>query len=145
MEVKNAVLPDQEQIKGFFDTDADGPIYMVNLLKFREWAEYEDGRETRLTGREAYAIYEEGVTELLPSFGGYGAFFADVERLALGEVEDLWDVVAIAVYPSRRAMLEMMQSDRMKEIAAHRSAGLGGQLNIETVGAYGSWLDKAYQ
>ena len=140
MEVKNAVLPNEEQIKGFFEPGPDGPIYMVNLLKFKAQAQYEDGRETGLSGREAYALYEEGISELLPQFGGYAGFLAEVERLMLGEVEELWDVVAVAVYPSRQAMLDMMQSEGMKEISAHRSAGLAGQLNIETAGAYGDWL-----
>jgi hypothetical protein len=143
MNVENAVIPTREQIQGFFEPGPDGPIYMVNLLKFKPLAEYEDGRETSLTGREAYELYEEGVTELLSQFGGYGAFFADVERLMLGEVEELWDVVAIAVYPSRQAMMDMMQSEGMQEISPHRSAGLAGQLNIETAGAYGDWLDRS--
>jgi uncharacterized protein (DUF1330 family) len=141
MQVSNSVMPNEEQIKGFFEPGPDGPIYMVNLLKFKIHAEYEDGRESSLTGREAYGLYEQGVTKLLPQFGGYAAFFADVERLTLGEVEDLWDVVAVAVYPSRQAMLDMMQSEGMKEISAHRSAGLAGQLNIETAAGYGHWLD----
>ena len=142
MEVKNATMPNKEQIAGLFEPGPEGPIYMVNLLKFKERAEYEDGRETELTGREAYGLYEEAVSELLPQFGGYPAFFADTQRLMLGEVEDLWDVVAVAVYPSRQAMMEMMQSPRMQEISAHRSAGLAGQLNIETANAYGDWLES---
>ena len=135
MEVKNAVLPSEEQIKGFFEPGPDGPLYMVNLLKFKDRAEYDDGRETGLSGIEAYGLYEAEVSKLLPEFGGYGAFFGKVERLMLGEVEELWDAVAIAVYPSRQAMLDMMQSEQMKDIAPHRSAGLAGQLNIETSGA----------
>lgn len=140
MEVKNAVMPNQEQIQGFFEPGPQGPIYMVNLLKFKPFAEYEDGRETALSGREAYQLYEDGVTELLGQFGGFAAFCAASERLMLGEVEELWDKVAIAVYPSRQAMLDMTQSQGMQDIAPHRVAGLAGQLNIETVGAYGSWL-----
>jgi uncharacterized protein (DUF1330 family) len=142
MEVKNTVLPNEEQIKGFFDAGAPGPIYMVNLLKFNEKAEYADGRKTQLTGAQAYQVYAEGVSVLLQEFGGYAAFFADVQRLMLGEVEELWDEVAIAVYPSRQAMLDMMQSDTMKDISQHRAAGLAGQLNIETTGASGTWLKK---
>jgi uncharacterized protein (DUF1330 family) len=142
MEVKNTVLPNEEQIKGFFDAGAPGPIYMVNLLKFNEKAEYADGRKTQLTGAQAYQVYAEGVSVLLQEFGGYAAFFADVQRLLLGEVEELWDEVAIAVYPSRQAMLDMMQSDTMKDISQHRAAGLAGQLNIETTGASGTWLKK---
>ncbi len=67
-------------------------------------------------------------------------FGASVERLMLREVEDLWDKVAIAMYPSRAAMMEMMQSKEMQEIGVHRAAGLAGQLNIESVDASGIWL-----
>ena len=67
-------------------------------------------------------------------------FNAKVERLMLGEVEELWDAVAIAMYPSRQAMIEMMQSDAYQAIHQHREAGLAGQLNIETTDAVGLWL-----
>ena len=50
----------------------------------------------------------------------------------LGEVEELWDEVAIVMYPSRAAMLRMVSSDAYLAIAVHRDAGLAGQLNIET-------------
>ncbi len=141
MKVENAVLPNEEQIKGFFEPGADGPIYMVNLLKFKDKAVYEDGRDTDLSGRDAYMIYGEGVRKLIKEIGGSVAFSANVERLMLGEVEDLWDEVAIAIYPSRAAMMEMMQHPTMAEIGVHRSAGLAGQLNIETVSAEGEWLE----
>ena len=39
MDVKNAVMPNEAQIKGFFEPAPDGPIYMVNLLKFKPRAE----------------------------------------------------------------------------------------------------------
>ena len=50
----------------------------------------------------------------------------------LGEVEELWDVVAIATYPSKKAMLKMITDPDYIESAKHRTAGLAGQLNIET-------------
>ena len=140
MKVVNRLRPNEAQMAGFADGAGDGPIYMLNLLKYRERAEYSDGRDTDLSGREAYALYTQGVSELLKEFGGSLTFKAPVERLTIGEVEDLWDDVAIAMYPSRKAMLLMMQSDRMQEIGQHRAAGLAGQLNIECVGAEGAWI-----
>ena len=145
MEVVNKVYPNEEQIKGFLEPGAEGPICMVNLIKFKEKAEYEDGRETDLTGREAYELYEKGVKKLLQGVGGCVGFEGDVERLMLGEVEELWDVVALAVWPSRQAMFEVMQSPQMQEISVHRSAGLAGQLNIETTGLNGQWLEGKSQ
>lgn len=133
MQVENKVVPNQEQMQGFMQSSGDGPIHMVNLLKFKTHAEYEDGRATELSGAAAYQLYADGVTELLAAVGGEVTFSGDVARLALGEVEELWDKVAIALYPSRKAMLDMMMMPAMQALAEHRAAGLAGQLNIETV------------
>ena len=132
MKVENKVIPSEEQMKGFVEGDIDSPISMLNLLKFKDKAEYEDGRTTDLTGREAYQIYALAVAKLVENTGGKVLFGAEVSRLMLGEVEELWDTVAIAQYPSRRKMLEMMMSPEYAEISVHRAAGLKGQLNIET-------------
>lgn len=140
MQVNNSVYPNEAQLKGFAEPGPDGPIYMVNLLKFKPKAEYPDKRVTDLTGAQAYAIYGEAVSKLITEFGGAAMFSARVERLMLGEVEDLWDMVAIAMYPSRAAMMQMMRSPKMQEIGVHRAAGLAGQLNIETADASGVWL-----
>lgn len=134
MQVINELVPtDPVRIKKLMEPGPAGPIYMVNLLKFKERAVYEDGRKTELSGREAYMIYGRGVNELLPKFGGRGLFAGDVTFLMLGKVEELWDEIAIASYPNRRALIEMSMSREWKEIAVHRTAGLAGQLNIETV------------
>jgi uncharacterized protein (DUF1330 family) len=55
-----------------------------------------------------------------------------VTFLTIGRVEQLWDEVALAQYPSRAAFLQMAMSPAYQEIAVHREAGLEGQLNIET-------------
>jgi uncharacterized protein (DUF1330 family) len=140
MQFINKLYPDEAQIKGFLEPGPEGPICMVNLLKFRPHAQYEDGRESQLTGREAYDLYVAGVTELLEDAGGYLAFDGKVERLALGEVEELWDAVGLAVWPSRQVMLEVMQSEAMQALSVHRAAGLAGQLNIETSEFGGKWV-----
>lgn len=132
MEVKNAVLPTNDQIKGFSEQIGDKPIYMVNLLKFREKAIYPDKRDTNLTGEEAYTIYTQEVEQHLLNVGGRPIFGGNIERLMLGEVEDLWDKVFIAMYPSREAMFQMISNPDYIKSAQHRVAGLEGQLNIET-------------
>ena len=140
MEVVNKVAPTEEQMKGFLEPGREGPIYMLNLLKFKEVAEYADGRKTDLSGAEAYAIYGQEVIQHLQKVGGAPMFSAGVERLMLGEVEELWDAAAIAMYPSRKAMLEMISSPEYQASALHREAGLAGQLNIELVEPSGAWL-----
>lgn len=142
MEVVNEVLPTSgERIQEMMEPGPDGPIHMVNLLKFKDRAEYEDGRETDLTGLEAYQIYGRGVAELLTKYGGSITFAGDVTFLALGQVEELWDEVAIATYPNRAALLAMSSSEEWQALSVHRTAGLAGQLNIETIGH--SWFVPA--
>ena len=131
MEVKNHLRPNKAQMEGFFEGDTETEITMLNLLKFKEKAEYEDGRETDLTGREAYSIYGKEVVEHLEKVGGKSVITGKVSRLMLGKVEDLWDSIALARYPSRKAMVEMMMDSDYQESEKHRSAGLEGQLNIE--------------
>lgn len=140
MEVVNRVEPNEEQIRGFLEPGHDDPIYMLNLLKFKDIAEYADGRETDMTGAEAYAIYGAEVVAHLAKVGGAPMFSARVERLMLGEVEELWDSVAVAMYPSRKAMMDMISTPEYQASAVHRAAGLAGQLNIELVEPAGAWL-----
>ena len=130
MEVINRVAPNDEQMKGFMEPGHEGPIYMLNLLKFKEKAEQEDGRDNDLTGEEAYAIYGKEVIGHLKKVGGEWSFGGSVSRLMLGGVEELWDKVAIARYPSRKAMLKMVTDPDYLESNKHRIAGLAGQLNI---------------
>lgn len=132
MKVVNAVFPPQAQFQDFFGAAEDGPFVMVNLLKFREKAEYEDGSDSHLSGREAYARYGAVVTGLIEALGGRVRYSGAVTGLLLGEVEELWDAVALAEYPSLAAFQAMAVSPEMHAIEHHRKAGLAGQLNIRT-------------
>jgi uncharacterized protein (DUF1330 family) len=132
MKFTNQVHPSPERAAAFFGAEEDGPMCMVNLLKFKEKAEYADGSEPELSGREAYMRYGMGVQACLAAVGGKSRFSGLVTDLMLGDVEELWDMVAIAEYPSRAAMLKMVQSPEYQAITKHRDAGLAGQLNIRT-------------
>lgn len=134
VQVRNALYPVSEaQKKGMFEAGPAGPIVMVNLLKFRDRAVYEDGRACDLTGREAYALYGAKVGPMITAHGGRVLFVGDVTWLAIGEVDRLWDEVALAQYPDRAALTAMSTSAEWRAISVHRAAGLEGQLNIETV------------
>ncbi|HEY0650155.1 DUF1330 domain-containing protein [Phenylobacterium sp.] len=132
MKVENAVMPSPEQAMGFFGAPEDGPFVMVNLLKFKARAEYEDGSDSHLSGAEAYARYGAEVRRLIEGLGGKIRYQGQVSGLLLGDVEELWDVVALAEYPSLAAFQAMATSPAMHAIEHHRKAGLAGQLNIRT-------------
>jgi uncharacterized protein (DUF1330 family) len=132
MKVENAVFPSAEQASAFFGAPEDGPFVMINLLKFKPKAEYPDGSDSHMTGAEAYARYGVEVAKLVAGLGGRIRYSATVTGLLLGEVEELWDAVALAEYPSLAAFRQMALSPAMHAIEHHRKAGLAGQLNIRT-------------
>lgn len=131
MKVVNETDPGAERIHEFFGPGApQEPFVMVNMLKFKEKAEYADGRETDLTGGQAYMLYGQGVSKLIEDVGGRHIIGGAVTGLMVGQVEELWDVVALVEYPSSEAFQRMVQSEAYQEIHVHRDAGLAGQLNI---------------
>lgn len=132
MQVVNAVVPEPSQAMEFFAGPDDGPFVMVNLLRFRASAEYADGSDAHLTGREAYDRYAVVVRSLIEGLGGRLVYSGAVTGLLLGAVEDLWDAVGLVEYPSLDAFRGMIRSPEMRAIDHHRAAGLAGQLNIRT-------------
>ena len=70
VQVVDQLLPDPLVAGRFFTGPDEGPFVMVNLLRFRDRAEYHDGSDTHLSGREAYDRYAEGVRPLIEALGG---------------------------------------------------------------------------
>lgn len=134
MHVENQLHPSAEQAMAFFSAPDDGPFVMINLLKFKDKAAYADGSDADLSGRDAYLRYGMAVRAEIEKVGGRTGYAGPVTGLMLGEVEDLWDMVALAEYPSPAAMRDMVMSASYQAISNHRDAGLAGQLNIKTKG-----------
>ncbi|MBV9045219.1 MAG: DUF1330 domain-containing protein [Alphaproteobacteria bacterium] len=130
MEVVNHLYPAQDRVMALMGDKSDAPIVMLNLLKFRDKAEYADGRATTLTGREAYMLYGAPMQKLVESHGGKFHFSGTIDQLVIGEVGEMWDVVALMEYPSPSAFAKIATSPEVAEIGVHRAAGLAGQLLI---------------
>ena len=133
MNVVNRVYPRFEQLAPLTSASPDGPIAMVNLLKFRERAEYADGRSDDVSGREAFMRYIALMRPIVEGAGGRFLYSGEVEALVMGDVDELWDAVGIAEYPSRAAFHRIATSPEVQAIGVHREAGLAGQLLIMTV------------
>jgi len=132
MKVENAIYPNPQRIASLVATSSSGPIAMVNLLKFRAKAEYKDGRSETITGHEAYMRYGAEMRKIVERAGGKFLFAGRVNELVIGEVEELWDAVAVVEYPSRTKFQELVMSPEMQATGVHREAGLAGQLLILT-------------
>ena len=104
--------------------DDDGPVHLLNLMKYKARADYGDGG-SEVSGREADDRYAP--TDVLADIGAAVCFFADV----VASSED-WDRVAVVRYPSRRAFIEMQRRKDFQEKHVHKEAGMDHTIVLVT-------------
>lgn len=108
----------------------DSPIHMVNLLRYRDRADYGDRTDIEpCSGREAYhqryvpafgrIASAEGLDGIKPAW--FGAVLAHI----VASPDEQWDDVAIVEYPSFAAFRRVVESPAYQaEAAPHREAAL---------------------
>jgi len=133
MKVENAVYPRGEQLSEAVAKGVNTPIVMLNLLKFKDKSAYKDGRADDASGREAYTRYGAEMLKFVTDNGGRILFSGDIKSLVIGEVGEMWDMVALVEYPSSDAFVKIAMSPDVAKIGVHREAGLAGQLLIQCV------------
>jgi len=84
----------------------DGPVTMLNLMRFRERSLDGNG-----SGWEAYLRYSALAIKLIKARGGTIVWTGEAQAVALGRPDaHRWDYIALVRYPSRAAFLDMMTS-----------------------------------
>jgi uncharacterized protein (DUF1330 family) len=131
MSTLNALDPTPEQIKDFLSHKKAGePVFMLNLLKFKDKAAYKDGED--ISGREAYGRYAAAFSKMVRGAGVSvdTIFGGNANAFLIGEGSGEWDAVAIVKYPDAASMFGVVSSEAYRKIHKHRRAGLAGQLLI---------------
>ncbi|MDJ0759634.1 MAG: DUF1330 domain-containing protein [Woeseiaceae bacterium] len=116
------VNPERDQFDAFKALPRDYPVMMLNMLLFREKAEYEDGRDA--TGAEAYEAYGRDSAPIFQRVGGEIIWRGIPEVMLTGPFEKQWDLVFIARYPTAGAFLEMVTDPDYQQAVKHRTAGV---------------------
>ncbi len=129
--MKNVLQPTGEQVRAFRDRATGEPITMLNLLKFKARAQYEDGRVSDLSGEAAYLLYGEAFARIMLPKVARVVYSGEVRGAMIGEGSDLWDAMALIEYPSTQVMLDMLRNEEYQKAQQHRAAALEGQLLIE--------------
>jgi len=107
------------------EPDADGPVFMVNFMKYRESADYdgvkgaEGATPAGISGEQADDLYNP--TEVLHKIGAEVMFFGNV--VAQG-AEGEWDRMGIVKYATRRSFIDMQNRRDFKEKHVHKEAGM---------------------
>ena len=114
-----SISPDESQIRELVNRIDDGPVVMVNLLKFRSVA-----MGMTESGAESYARYAKAVTGLIEDFGGRTLWRGKADQVLIGDSNQDWDMAVLVEYPTRRAFLEMVNLPEYQKIHEDREAGL---------------------
>ena len=123
-----AIYPTSEQVQTLLAGPPDQPIVMVNVLRFKSRADAEADE----SGEASYRRYADEMRKVVESHGGRFVWMARVDSVVIGDEDKMFDMIGLVEYPSRQKFVEIMFSDRVKEIGRDRSAGLESQWLIAT-------------
>jgi hypothetical protein len=102
--------------------ETDGPVLMVNLMKYREVARYAEGADGEtISGRDADDRYAP--LDVLAKIGARPVYFGDVATVD-GADDVRWDRVGIVRYATRRSFIEMQSRDDFQAKRVHKDAGM---------------------
>ena len=130
-----SVEPSHSVLNDFRDEAVSNrPIVMLNLLRFRERADYQglSIKATACSGREAYRRYSKAVAPLLLESGGAPIWMGKVRNTLIAPSDEHWDQALLVAYPSRKAFMKMISSTSYQEVMEHRTAALLDSRLIET-------------
>ncbi|SOE18644.1 uncharacterized protein SAMN05877838_3579 [Hoeflea halophila] len=116
------VDPTKETFAEFRALDRSGPVHMLNLVRFREQADYEDG--TVATGAEAYASYARESGPVFERLGGRQVWVGKPELMLIGPQSEAWDLAFIAEYPDKDAFVAMLRDPDYRKAVRHRQAAV---------------------
>ena len=124
---------DHLNIKGLSELKRQGPVVMLNLMRFHEKSLDGNG-----SGWDAYKRYSEHTVPMIKARGGTLLWTGDAKGVALGQAEGAdWDYVALVHYPSVEAFLDMMTSaDYETKSDPERKNGCADHLIICTRQSY---------
>lgn len=124
---------EEEAFEAFLRSDDGRPFVMINLMEYRQTAEYPEASAPAapVTGAEANTLYGQAVLPKLLLRGSY-----PVERAtryytiinSVGETAGEFEDFAMVRYRSRRDLIDMLASDGFGEANLHKWASLENTL-----------------
>ena len=120
-------------VRGLETLEHQGPVVMVNLMRFRPRSLDGDG-----SGWDAYLRYSALTVPMIKARGGTLLWTGDAKTVALGEPDGhQWDYLALVYYPSVADFIDMMTSAEYETLCdPHRRNGCAEHVIIATAEAY---------
>ena len=115
-----SLYPTPEQIQALLADPAEGPVVMLNLLRFKPG------------GEAAYQRYAREMRKLVEGRGGRFVWSGRVTAQVVGSGGEGFEVVGLVEYPSRKVFVEVATSPAVAKIGVDRAEGLEGQWLLAT-------------
>jgi len=120
--------PTQEAGRAFVMRGIEGEIVMLNLLRFREVADYsatpELAPETPISGAAAYDLYIAHTLPFLKASGGELTFLGAGGAFLVGPDSERWDMAMLVRQKSTASFLAFASDAEYLVGTGHRTAAL---------------------
>jgi len=122
------IEPSQDAGRAFVMRQIKGPIVMLNLLQFREFADYSAtpnlAPEAAISGADAFQKYIEHTLPYLRESGGDLLFVGSGGEFLIGPKSERWDLVMFVRQQSAEAFLAFASHEAYLAGIGHRTAAL---------------------
>ncbi|MBX3054775.1 MAG: hypothetical protein KF753_25110 [Caldilineaceae bacterium] len=120
--------PTQESGRTLFSRHIPGEVVMLNLLRFRDEADYSASPELApdvpISGRQAYQAYIDHTLPYLEATGGSLALLGEGGRYLIGPEEERWDCVMLVRQNSLADFMAFASDAAYLKGMGHRTAAL---------------------
>jgi uncharacterized protein (DUF1330 family) len=119
--------PSPANFQAFKDLPRDEPIHMLNLLRYREIAEYPPGHEHHgkgWSGRRAYEEYGATSGPVFRRVGGAIVWRGAFQTMVTGPEDREWHDGFVAHYPDAGAFFAMIKDPDYAHAVINRTAAL---------------------
>ncbi len=118
----------QESGTAFVTRNIAGEVVMLNLLRFREWADYSAhpdlAPDEPISGEAAYQKYIDHTLPFLQESGGEVLFMGQGGKYLIGPQTEEWDLVLLVRHKSVATFMAFAENGDYLATAGHRTAAL---------------------
>lgn len=122
------LVPSEESFAAVLGQGIEGPVTMLNLLRFNAIADYSASPDLApsepITGAAAYRRYIDGASAVVASAGGEVTLLGVGGAFIIGPLDEHWDAVLIVKQESLEAFGKFTSDPAYLAVAGHRTAAL---------------------
>ncbi len=122
------IEPTPEAGARFLAEPSTGPVTMLNLLRFRDVADYSQSPklapETDISGEAAYALYAAHALPFVADAGGEVLYNGRGGPVLIGPSSEVWHQVILVRYPTAAGFFAFVTDKSYRAGLGHRTAAL---------------------